>query len=139
MIFRMHVAALSYDELLSKGKQAEEEQDIDAAIDNYKKAIKAEPSYQLAYNRLMIVYRKQKLYKDELDLINHAIKNIQAAYNNKKVRFKSTASISKLSNALMKSTGLVDKKGNRTYEPEPISTWKKRKQTVLKRLNKKNS
>ena len=132
----MHVAALSYNELLSKGKQAEDAQDSDAAIENYKKAIKSESSNPLAYNRLMIVYRKQKMYKEELDLINHAIKNIQTAYNNKKAKFKSNASISKLSNALMKSTGLVDKKGNRTYEPEPIPTWKKRKQTVIKRLGK---
>lgn len=134
----MHVAPLTYDELINKGKNAEAEQDSAAAIKDYQQAIKLKPSDQFAYSRLMIVYRKEKMYKEELQLIEEAIKNIQTIYDNKKTKFKSNSNVSKLSNALMKSTGLIDKKGNRTYEPEPIATWKKRKQTVLKKSGKKH-
>jgi len=78
------------------------------------------------------------MYKEELKLIDDAIKNVQQAYDNRRSKLKSTASITKLSKALMRSSGLLDKKGHSTYEPEPIARWKKRKQTVLKRLKKKH-
>ncbi len=132
----MQAARLTYYDLMNKAKQAEQEKDVNAAINNYKQAINLEPADTLAYNRLMIIYRKEKLYKEELHIIDMAVKNIQQAYNNRKSKPKANATISKLSKALMKSTGLVDKKGNNMYEPEPISSWKKRRQVVLKRLDK---
>lgn len=134
----MQVAQLTYDELLKQGRQAEDERNNADAITNYQKAIQIEPINKFAYNRLMIIYRKEKMYKEELKLIDEAITNIQTAYNKKKTKFKSNSNVFKLSNALMKSTGLTDKKGDLVYEPEPVPTWKKRRQTVLKRLGKKS-
>jgi tetratricopeptide (TPR) repeat protein len=133
----MKTASLTFDELTDRARQAEENGDMDTAIDSYKKAIELQPADILPYNRLMILYRKKKMYKEELQLINDAIKNIQEAFDQRKSKPKSNATISRLSRAIMRSTGLTDKKGNSVYEPQPISNWKKRKQTVLKRLKEK--
>ena len=132
------MASQTLDELIDKARRAEENGDMDTAIDSYKKAIKLRPHDIFSYNRLMILYRKKKMYRAELQLINDAIKSVQEAFDNRKSKPKSNATISRLSKALMKSTGLSDKKGNSIFEPQPISNWKKRKQTVLKRLKKKS-
>src|SRR5215831_10633670 len=125
----MKTVSLTFDELTDKARQAEENDNIDTAIDNYKKTIKLQPHDILPYNRLMILYRKKKMYKEELKLINDAIKSIQEAFDNRRSKPKSNITVSRLSKALMKSTGLVDKKGNSIFEPQPISNWKKRKET----------
>ena len=115
-------------------KKAVQDNSITSEIATFKNTIRIEPGNPLAYNKLMILYRKEKMYKEELQLINDAIKNIQAAYDNKKSKVKTNATILKLSAALMKSMGLIDKKGKSAYEPVPIKAWKKRKETVLKRM-----
>ena len=135
----MKVAPLSYNKLIEKAKEAEGTGDNTIAMSDYQKAIKLQPANPFAYNRLMIIYRKQKMYKEELQLINEAINNIQNASNAQVSKFKSTSNIAKLSNALMKSTGLIDKNGKRIFEPEPIPTWKKREETVIKRIKKKRN
>ena len=132
----MKPVEMSYDELVVKAKQAEGEEKFPEATSAYLKAIKLQPANLLPYSRLMILYRKQKMYKEELKVIEDGIRNIQATYDNKKSKIKSNATILKLSNALMKSTGLVDKKGQLLYEPEPVTTWKKRREIVINRLKK---
>ena len=84
----------------------------------------------------MIIYRKQKKYKEELEIINKGLQHFKEHDAENAAKKKSSASIKKISNSLNKSLGLVDKKGNVVYEPEPIPTWKKRKTTVEKKLKK---
>lgn len=100
----------------------------------YVKRVKAYPSDENAWNRLMIIYRKLKEYKKELETINAAIKTTEdRLYKKSKTTGKKLA---QLSTAIMKATGLADKKGNTTYQPEPLGKWKKRREWVLKRLKK---
>ena len=111
----------------------------DASTDNWKaeaqeleKIIKAHPTNDRAYNRLMVIYRKQKEYKKELTIINKAIKAFEEAVKKRKPDFnKKVTSISK---ALLKATGLADEKGKNLHEPGEIGKWKKRKAVVLKKM-----
>jgi len=43
----------------------------------------------------------------------------------------------RISKVLQKSMGLLDKKGESLYRPEPIGRWVKRKAVVEKQLKKK--
>ena len=121
--------------ILERAGQAEADGKLELAARLYEQAVKEKPVDEFPYNRLMIIYRKLKSYKDELRVINAGIKNFQEAHKKKaqgSVRKNST--ISRLSTALMKSAGLLDKKGNLVYEPGPIDKWKKRKLVVEKKL-----
>ncbi|MGI8582264.1 MAG: hypothetical protein ACR2KX_08705 [Chitinophagaceae bacterium] len=108
-----------------------EEKDISVAIKDYHEAIKNDPLLEKAYDRLMIIYRKEKEYKNELRIINAGIKAFEVFYRSKKSGSKKIAEISKKIN---RSFGFTDKKGNAVYDPEPIAKWKKRKATVEKKI-----
>ena len=114
------------------------EEDIDAAIKQYEDDIKAGSRDQNPFERLMILYRKQKKYKDELRVIKQAIKVFTDDYarhqKNQIVTARNKKQVKDLSAAIMRKSGLTDKKGNETYLPEPIGKWTKRKAVVEKKL-----
>ena len=118
---------------IQEAYQAEEKNDIALAIKDYEEAIVKDPLAEKAYNRLMILYRKEKNYKSELKLINAGIKAFEKFYKSRKTNSKKVAEISKKLNL---SFGFTDKKGEAVYDPEPIARWKKRKLTVEKRIKK---
>lgn len=118
--------------LLQKAHDAERSEDYLAAASAYENAIKVDVLSEQAYNRLMIVYRKLKDYKKELRVINDGIKAYERFYKSRATKSKKIADISSKLNL---SVGLIDKKGNAAYEPEPIATWKKRKLLVEKKLS----
>ncbi len=115
---------------IEKGVEAEKK-NISLTKDDYEEAIKNNPLAEKAYDRLMIIYRKEKDYKNELKLINSGIKFFEDFYKSKKSRSKKIADIS---NKLNRSFGFIDKKGNSLNDPEPIARWKKRKIAVEKRI-----
>jgi hypothetical protein len=112
---------------------SEEENDLSVAIKDYEDVLAKEPLMEKAYNRLMILYRKKKDYKNELRIINAGIKAFSDFYRSKKSGSKKVADLSK---KLNRAFGFTDKKGNAVYEPEPLPTWKKRKETVQKKIKK---
>ncbi len=97
----------------------------------YENIVKKNPHQQKAYERLMVLYRQQKEYKKELHIINTAIKVFEKLYTSPKSKGKEVAAISK---QLNRALGLVDKKGKALFEQEPLSTWRKRREIVLKKL-----
>lgn len=117
---------------IDKAKNAELGKDLSAAAELYEEAIKEDPLNEYAYDRLMIIYRKQKEYKKELKLINAAIKAYQQFY--KSHQHTGSKKIAEISKKLNRSFGLTDKKGNNLYQPEPIAGWEKRKAVVQKRI-----
>jgi tetratricopeptide (TPR) repeat protein len=129
--------AKTFNQLIATAKEAELNEDLETAAKNYEQAIKQEPLDENSYNRLMIIYRKLYQFEDELRIINKGIESFED-FNQK----KSNKIIGKrqkavqLSNALAKSLGLKDKKGNELFQPEPISKWMKRKKIVEKKLGK---
>lgn len=118
---------------IKEAQQAEEKEDVSLAIKDYEEAIQKDPLAKRAYDRLMILYRKDKNYKKELRLINSGIKAFESFYRSKKSNSRKIAEISK---KLNRSFGFTDKKGNAVYEPEPIARWKKRKINVEKKIKK---
>ena len=128
---------IKLQDLLTRGKQAESDEKPEQAAKFYEQALKEQPADPYPYERLMIIYRKLKSYKDELRVINTGLKNLRTS--NKQRQQKNVGrnnTIKTLSQALMKSSGLLDKKGNLLYEPEPIPKWEKRKSVVEKKLKK---
>ena len=114
-----------------KEDEVEEKEDFATAIKEYEEAIKKNALSERAYDRLMIIYRKEKNYKKELRIITAGIKAFESFYNSKKSRSKKIADISQ---KLNRSFGFTDKKGNSLYDPEPIARWKKRKEVVEKKI-----
>ena len=130
-------ATTSIKEISDKAKYAESDNDIEQAATLYEQARKADPANQYPYDRLMIIYRKLKKYKEELRVINEGIKFFESFYKNKSQQIAGKdKKIMELSNAFMKRVGLQDKKGKNLYFPEPIAKWQKRKETVQKKLGK---
>jgi len=113
-------------------EQLEQEGNLTEAAKLYEQVIKTKQLEEHPYNRLMIIYRKLRLPKDELRVIKFAIAVFEAKYI-KKSRSKK---LTELSNALMKSSGLANSKGKLTVYPEPISKCMKRKELVEKKVKK---
>jgi tetratricopeptide (TPR) repeat protein len=115
---------------LQLAEEEEQKGNIDKAIQYYEDAIKDERADELPYNRLMILYRKEKKYKDELRIISKGIKVFTAFYKKSTSDRSKGKKLSDLSEAFMKSAGLKDKDGELVYQPEPIGKWTKRREVV---------
>lgn len=122
---------LSLKKRIKEAYKAEEKEDLSLAIKEYEEAITKDPLAEKAYDRLMILYRKEKDYKKELRIITSGIKSFEKFYRSKKSRSKKIVDIS---NKLNRSFGFTDKKGNNVYDPEPIARWKKRKTVVENKI-----
>lgn len=109
----------------------------------YIKQTQAGTTDPFPYDRLMIHYRKQKEYKKELQLINRALKVFGDQLKRHASQLysvaKSRTSVKRLSEQIGKLSGLMDKKGNQQYLPEPLARWTKRKQTVEQKIKKTKS
>lgn len=109
-----------------------EKTDPKASIKHYEEIIKKNDLDKEAYDRLMILYRKEKEYKKEAALIRKAIKAYEAFYaKHQPLHSKKVAALSR---SIAISSGLMDKKGKTVYDPQPISGWKKRLAVVTKKL-----
>jgi hypothetical protein len=89
----------------------------------------------------MIIYRKSKEYAKELKIIKKGIE-IFKEENKRPLKesvsgLKNRSQVVKLSNAFMKGSGLIDKKGKEKFFPEPINKWMKRQVIVEKKLKGK--
>src|ERR1051326_93093 len=107
--------AATAQEWLNKAKgfeKAEEWQDAAAA---YEKVIAIDPVNESAYNRLMIIYRKEKEWKKELAVVKKGIKAFEEYYASTSRRSHGK-NVIRLSQALMRSMELADKKGRPFYK-----------------------
>jgi hypothetical protein len=114
--------------------------EVSENINLYLQQTKTGTTDPLPYDRLMIYYRKQKEYKKELQLINRALKvfgdQIKRRGSQLFSAAKSRSTVKKLSEKFSKLSGLMDKKGNPNFLPEPLARWTKRKQTVEQKIKK---
>jgi len=123
----------SLHDLLAKAKELEEQARLDEAASIYQKIIKKSPTKEYAYDRLMIIYRKKGEYRKEKEILDNGIKAFEQFYKTA-TRIPAKKGIATLSQALLKATGLADKKGKVIYEREPLGRWKKRQRTVERKL-----
>ena len=126
-------ATQHYTGYLKQAKSAEEEGNIEEATALYEKAIKQRPLLEQPYNRLMVIYRKNKNYKDELRVIDKALKLFIAHYDKKKAALKMPDKVARLSKALLRTMGEGSKAFENNY-PHPVQKWLTRKKTVEKKL-----
>jgi tetratricopeptide (TPR) repeat protein len=118
---------------LARAKELEQQGELEQAAAAFEKAIKQNPLNEYAYDRLMIIYRQNKEYKKEKSVIVAGLKAFQQLYKST-TKLPASKKIISLSNALLKATGLSDKKGKPLYEKEPLGRWNKRLQVVLKKM-----
>ena len=107
-------------------------------LDEYREQVKNGIFSPLPYERLMIHYRKEKNYPEELKVIKKGIDTFRKYYANlqKSAIKKQKSNIAELSRKFSKSAGLIDKKGNDTYLPEPLPKWIKRQSMVEQKMKK---
>jgi hypothetical protein len=125
---------ISHINNIQLAKEEEGKGNLKQAAKYYEAATKDERPDELPFNRLMIIYRKLKQYKDELRVINKGIKRFEEFYRKASAKGGKGKKLSDLSEAFMKSSGLKDRKGNLVYQPEPIAKWSKRKLVVEKKI-----
>lgn len=120
-------------DLLEKAKEFEQQNEPVQAAELYEKLIKTDPSNEFAYDRLMIIYRKEKEYKKELAVIKAGIKKFEEIHQSF-TKLTPSKRITDLSKKLLKATGLADKKGRPLHNREPVARWRKRKEVVEKKI-----
>ena len=134
---RNYKLALRVELRNNEARQAEQAGHVQKAVKLYEQNIKEDYADEYAFERLMIIYRKQKEYKDELRVINRGIDLFE---HNLKEHLKQTLSrhidgkkLETLSNAILKKTG---SKTQQPHFPDPIDKWMKRREIVKQKLEK---
>ena len=122
---------------ITEAKFAEQENDVVKAIELYELAIRQKPLEETPYERLMIIYRKQKRYKDEIRVIQTALDLFMEHYDEKANKlYGNNKRLLQTGKALLKSLSPKGKNQEQFY-PEPIPKWIKRKETAEKKINPK--
>jgi hypothetical protein len=120
--------------------EAEASGDIERAISLYEKNIKKGLADSFPFDRLCVIYRKQKRYKDELRVIDKGIavfsRQIEKQQQQLLKNSTNKGQLKRLSTLLGKKLGLVNKKGDDLYVPAPVSRWLKRREVVQQKLKK---
>jgi two-component SAPR family response regulator len=124
----------SIEDMTTEASEAEKNKDNTSAIKLYRDIIERDPLHIHSYDRLMKIYRQEKNYKKEISIINAAVKSYEKYY--KQHAGKHSKKVSDISEKLNRSFGLIDKKGTKLYNPEPIGRWLKRKEMANKKLSK---
>ena len=116
------------------------EQEHEAAIEEFRRRVDAGETDTHPYDRLMIHYRKKRLYAEELQVIRRGIAVFMEQLKRQRSALlktgKRSTAIKTLSSQLSKATGLTDKKGQELYMPEPLPRWNRRKATVEEKIKK---
>ena len=134
---RNYLLAKKIEERNLAARQAEEEGDMDKAIKLFEQNIREDYADEFAFEKLMIIYRKQKEYEKELKVINRGLKVFQQQMSehlkNSLGRRIDEKTLEQLSNAIIKKTGAKEKD---LHYPDPIDKWIKRKEVVEQKLEK---
>jgi len=121
-----------YSGWVREADQLEQDKENDRAILEYEKMRKAYPLKEHPYDRLMILYRKTGKYREEDKLIAQAIHIFKDRFQKQGKPAKSK--VASLSKAILRSTGLTDRKGNPRYQEQPVGRWQKRKALLQAKL-----
>jgi tetratricopeptide (TPR) repeat protein len=133
MIKHQHLS----DDKIDAAKKLEKEGKTAEAEKAYLKIINDIPAAYEAYNRLLIIYRKQKEYRKELATVNKAIKAFETEILAKQKQWiKENKETARLSKSLAEKLGVIDKKGLPVSENPVMEKWRKRKEVITKRLKK---
>ena len=130
-----HHNPISKTQLLHQAKDAEVAEDWKEAEQWYREVLKIDAHNEAAYNRLMIIYRKQREWNKEWQTVKKAISSFEEMYA-ETAKTTENKKVARLSQSLLKLTGLADQKGKPVYLPGPLAKWKRRKITLDKKFKK---
>jgi tetratricopeptide (TPR) repeat protein len=129
--------ALKIEQRNEEAQQAEHEDNLDKAIKLYEQNIREDYADEFAFERLMILYRKQKEYKEELRVIRRGIElfkdSLKEHLKHSLSRHVDSKKLEQLSNAILKKTGSQKEE---LHFPDPIDKWMKRAEVVKQKLGK---
>ena len=129
--------ALKIQQRNDEAQQAERDDNFDKAVKLYEQNIREDYADEFAFERLMIIYRKQKEYKDELRVIKRGIEmfkqNMRDHLKHSLSRHVDGKKLEQLSNAILNKTGL---KKLELHYPDPIDKWMKRREIVEQKLDR---
>jgi tetratricopeptide (TPR) repeat protein len=121
----------------AEAMQAEKNDNPSKAIRLYEQNIKEDYADEFAFDRLMVIYRRQKEYADELRVINRGIEvfrnNLERHLEHSLHRRGNLEKVAQISRAIMRKSGV--KKEDPSF-PDPIDKWMKRKKIVTEKLRK---
>ena len=127
----------SIQELFQEGRAFEAASDLPAATKAYQALLKRNPLYWDAYARLMVLYRKQQLHREEQVLIKAAINNYETDVKASQTKWTAkNTKAARISKALANALGLLNKKGLPTSEDKQISLWRKRLTLLNERIKR---
>ncbi len=129
--------ALKIEERNDAARKAEQDGNLEKAIKLYEQNIKEDYADEFAFERLMIIYRQQKEYRNELRVINRGIEvfqqYMQEHLKHSLSRHVDGKKLEQLSNAIMKKSGL---KKEALHFPDPVDKWIKRREIAEKKTEK---
>lgn len=126
---------VSINEQLKHARALESEGKTEEAIKDYKAILTKDSLNTTAYNRLMILYRKQKAYKKEQSMIKKALSAYEKdILEDQREWKKSNDKSADLSRNLAKALGLIDEDGKPVYQDPQMMAWRKRLDFVEKKL-----
>lgn len=124
--------------LLTEARELERQGETEEALSLYKRIVNNDPVAEDAWQRMMILHRKQKDYAGELKIINLALKTFETHAREEQRKWlqenRKAASVAK---SLAKSLGLMDKKGVMIDDNPILEKWRRRKEWVTARLKKR--
>lgn len=91
----------------SLAMQYEKSGDIDKAITLYQELVDAKYDWIIVYNRLIILYRKQKLYDKEMEIIKSAIIRFGRKKEYEKDKIKLQERLGKVKNLQLKKKSII--------------------------------
>jgi hypothetical protein len=128
---------ISNHQLLLDAKAAESNGDTASALALYQQAVQNDPLEELAWQRLMVLHRKQKDYTGELKVINLALKAFDMHTKETQQQWlQKNKKAAPLVKSLAKSLGLMTSKGVMIDNNPILEKWKHRKELVTARLKK---
>ena len=126
-----------HNDLIAKARQLEQEEKLEEAAPLYEKVVLQAPLNEGAINRLLIIYRKLKEYRKEMQLLNKAIKAGSSKMQEQQTAWsKKHPAAAKASKLLLRTLGGVKTNTAPVYEATTVRTWRKRKENLAKRIKK---
>ncbi|MDF2476181.1 MAG: hypothetical protein K0S24_1664 [Sphingobacterium sp.] len=126
---------ISINAQLKRARSLESDGCTEEAIKDYRAIITKDRLNVDAYNRLMVLFRKQKDYKKEHQIIKKALHAFEKEIKENQREWKKTNRKSAdLSENLAKALGLLDNLGDPVYDDPQMMTWRKRLRVVEQKL-----
>lgn len=123
---------------MAEAKDAESQGDAGRAITLYQQAVKNNPLEEQAWQRQMVLYRKQKDYAGELKVINLALETyITHTKKTQQEWLRQNKKVAPLFKSLAKSLGLMNSKEVMVNDDPVLDKWRHRQEWVKARLKKR--